>query len=229
MSDQTAFEEAIQLLQTEAANVGAQLAWDGATRKAYARNIQAMSTDIRLQVQAGNISWAKAAEQAHQMRDVIMQTIRGRSSPIGRAMAEAMKRIGPTFNAMVARKAIQLFGKDADFGLLNSAQKDRIFAAIVESAGEANPRVMEQMRVASRAGRALLVFSIAMSVYNIATSNDKVNATKKEIVITGAGIAGGALGGAAAGLMCGPGAPACVVVGAFVGGAMAAMGVEWAW
>lgn len=53
-------------------------------------------------------------------------------------------------------------------------------------------------------------------------------AYSKEIVITGAGI-GGIAGGALAGLACGPGAPVCVTVGAFVGGALAAFGVSITW
>jgi len=36
----------------------------------------------------------------------------------------------------------------------------------------------------------------------------------------------GAAGGAAAGLICGPGAPACVTVGAFVGGTLGALGMD---
>ncbi|MEN3753809.1 hypothetical protein [Mangrovibacter yixingensis] len=40
---------------------------------------------------------------------------------------------------------------------------------------------------------------------------------------------GGWLGGAAAGLVCGPGAPVCVVIGAFVGGALAAWEMDSIW
>lgn len=42
---------------------------------------------------------------------------------------------------------------------------------------------------------------------------------------TGAGIGGGAI----AGLACGPGAPVCITIGAFVGGAVAALGVDLFW
>ena len=37
----------------------------------------------------------------------------------------------------------------------------------------------------------------------------------------------GALGGAAAGLVCGPGAPVCVTIGVFVGGALGAFGIDF--
>lgn len=45
----------------------------------------------------------------------------------------------------------------------------------------------------------------------------------------GAGVAGGIAGGALAGLACGPAAPICVTVGAFVDGAVAAFGASAIW
>ncbi|EHN8924067.1 hypothetical protein Q8V93_003567 [Enterobacter asburiae] len=55
--------------------------------------------------------------------------------------------------------------------------------------------------------------------------DDKVSESGRQIAINGAGIAGGAM----AELMCGPGAPVCVLIGGFVGGALAAweMGRLW--
>ena len=85
------------------------------------------------------------------------------------------------------------------------------------------------MKKLSSAGRSLVFLSIAISVYTVATADNKFDAAGKEIVITGAGIAGGIAGGALAGLACGPGAPVCVTVGAFVGGALAAFGVSITW
>ena len=85
------------------------------------------------------------------------------------------------------------------------------------------------MRNLSRAGRGLLVVSIALSVYSVASAEDKAGAARRELAATGAGIGGGIAGGALAGLACGPGAPVCVTVGAFVGGALAAFGVDFFW
>jgi hypothetical protein len=140
-----------------------------------------------------------------------------------------MKAQGKTLNTLIAEKTIKLFGENADFNRLSAGQQNQVYAAVVESAGKANPRVnatMSQLRVA---GRALVFVSIAISAYNIAVAEDKADATKKEVVVMGASIAGGIAGGAAAGLLCGPGAPVCVTVGAFVGGALAAFGVSAFW
>jgi hypothetical protein len=65
----------------------------------------------------------------------------------------------------------------------------------------------------SRAGKRLIVLSLAISVYEIYTAENKVAETGKQIAINGAGIAGGSAGGALAGLVCGPGAPVCVLIG----------------
>ncbi len=59
----------------------------------------------------------------------------------------------------------------------------------------------------SRAGKRLIVLSLAISVYEIYTAENKVAETGKQIAINGAGIAGGAAGGALAGLVCAPAHP----------------------
>lgn len=85
------------------------------------------------------------------------------------------------------------------------------------------------MTMLSHASRGVLFIAVALSVYEVATATDKVAAAKKELVVNGAGVAGGIAGGMLAGLACGPGAPICVTVGAFVGGALAAFGTSYAW
>ncbi|WP_373417324.1 hypothetical protein, partial [Vibrio sp. B181a] len=75
----------------------------------------------------------------------------------------------------------------------------------------------------------LIVLSIGLSVYTIATSENKLETAGREALVAGAGIGGGIAGGAIAGLACGPGAPVCVSVGAFIGGTLAAFGMSIAW
>lgn len=81
----------------------------------------------------------------------------------------------------------------------------------------------------SHVGRGLIVLSIAISIYEIYTADNKVSESGRQIAINSSGIVGAAAGGAMAGLMCGPGAPVCVLIGGFVGGALAAweMGRVW--
>ena len=57
----------------------------------------------------------------------------------------------------------------------------------------------------------------------------KSTAIKRELVTTTAGMGGSIAAGALAGLACGPGAPVCVTIGAFIGGALAAFGAGFIW
>lgn len=223
------FESAYSLLHAEIANAGAHAAIDGATRAQYDQLLRQFRAEIQQRVAAGQISWREAAEEAQGIRNHVMELVRKRSTPVGRAYAESIKREGKSLNDLIAKKTVDLHGPKADFSKLSGAEKNKIFAAVVESSGKSNPRITATMRGISRAGRGLIFVSLAISTYNIATADDKVDTAKREVAVTGAGIAGGAAGGALAGLACGPGAPVCVTVGAFVGGALAALGVDWLW
>jgi hypothetical protein len=228
-SDRTLFESAVQALQAQAANLGAHLELDAAARRTYNAQVQAAADQLRRDALAGRISWREAAQQAQETRNALMELVRQRSTPVGRARAQQLKSEGRTLNELVARKTQQLFGPRADFNTLTTAQRNQVYAEVVSAAGRSNPRVDQAMRRLGRAGRGLLFASLALSVYEVAVAEDKLSAAGREVAVTGAGIAGGIAGGALAGLACGPGAPVCVTVGAFVGGALAAFGVDALW
>jgi len=228
-SDQDIFEQAIRALETEIANIGTHATVDGQARQAYAQQIQRMADELRTEARSGSITWKQAAEQAEEARNLIMDMIRGRSTPVGRALAQQIKSEGKTLNELIGRKTQQLFGRGANFQSLTHSQQQAVYGAIVESAGKSNPKVSTTMRRLSNAGKGLIVLSLGLSIYRIAIAEDKTDAAAQEAAITGAGIGGGMAGGAIAGLACGPGAPVCVRVGAFVGGALAAFGVSFFW
>lgn len=143
------------------------------------------------------------------------------------ATAISLKSNGLRLDALTAKYAKyakEKFG--APFSRLSSTQKNQVFLEIVESAGRARPAVNASARHLSRLGRSLVVVSAALAVYKIVSAQDKVQAAAREGVVISGGFAGGAAGGALAGLSCGPGAPVCVTVGVFVGGALGALGAE---
>lgn len=219
----------MRALEAEIANAGAHLEIDSRARQLYVSQVRAMADTLRAEAESGRITWKQAATQAQETRNVIMEVMRGRSTPVGRAVAENLKREGRTLNELIATKLQKLYGKDAVFDRLTPHQQNAVYAEIVKSAGKADPRVTAIMSKLSYAGRGLIVVTIALSVYTVATADDKVNAAKKELAVTGAGIGAGIAGGALAGLACGPGAPVCVTLGAFAGGALAAFGVSYFW
>ncbi|MFA5120193.1 hypothetical protein [Zavarzinia sp.] len=220
------FDRTVEILRADVAAAASHMTLDGAARATYDRLIRGFSEQTRLEVERGGLTWTEAADRAHRLRNMALDAIRGRSTAVGRAFAEQLKAQGRSLNELIARKTLQLFGADADFGRLSPAQRDRVFAAIVEAAGKSNPRVTAMMRGLSVAGRALLVVSIAVTVYTVATAKDPAAAARHEGAVLGAGIAGSMASGALAGLACGPGAPVCVTIGAFVGGTLAAFGAS---
>lgn len=227
--EQVFFESAIRALESEVANIGVYLELDSSARRAYANQIRSMALELKTQASLGKITWLNAAEQAQEVRNLTMEMIRSRSSPVGLAMAQRLKSEGKTLNELIAKKTKKLFGPKAVFTKMTPTQQNSVYAEIVKVAGKSNPKVTAAMRKLTYAGRGLIVFSIALSIYTVTTADDKLNAAGRELAITGAGVGGGVAGGALAGLACGPGAPVCVTIGAFAGGALVAFGVSIAW
>ena len=223
------FERAIQALEAQLASAGTHLAIDSQARRTYNHEVQKMAESLRKDAASGKISWATAAEKANQARNAVMEIIRARSTPVGKAIASRMKAQGKTLNQIIASKTVTLFGKDARFSALSPAQQNTVYSAVVASAGKSNPGVTAAMAKIGHVGRGLLFVSLAISVYEIASAENKTTVAARELAVTGAGIGGSMAAGALAGLACGPGAPVCVTVGAFVGGALAAFGVGLIW
>jgi hypothetical protein len=227
-NDKDNFERAVRSLESLVQSAATHVTFDGTARLLYTREIRKASDRLRDLANSGKMTWAQAAEEANTVRNTVMEIIRGRSTPVGRAIAQSLKAEGKTLNELIAAKTIKLFGQHAEFARLAQAEQNSVYAAVVASAGKSNPAVTAKMARLTRCGRGLLVVSLALSVYTIANADDRVAATKSELAYTGAGIGSGIAGGALAGLACGPGAPVCVTVGAFVGGALAALGVSFA-
>ena len=229
VEEKKAFEQAVKLLEGQIANVGAHLTIDTATRIAYSREIKTMSNRLRERATCGKISWNDAAKEANETRNLILEIFRSRSTAVGRAMAQKLKIRGTSLNHLVAGHTVLVHGAQTDFSRLTQSKKNAVYASIVASAGRSNPKVNTAMTRLSFAGRGLLVMSIGISAYNIAMSNNKLASAGQELASTSASIGGGLAGGALAGLACGPAAPVCVTIGAFVGGAVAAFGVRLFW
>ncbi len=195
----------------------------------YVREIKAMAENLRREVARGKLTWAQAAEQAQNTRNVVMQLTRSRTTPIARAFAEQKKAEGRGLNALVGEKTVSLFGKHAVFAKLPPSQQNRVYAEIVASASRSQPTITRIMLRLSYVGRSVILVSLALSTYNVLTARNKSTAIKRELVTTTAGIGGSIATGALAGLTCGPGAPICVTIGAFVGGVLAAFGAGLIW
>ncbi|MTW04970.1 hypothetical protein GM668_23110 [Duganella ginsengisoli] len=227
--DKARFEQELKALESQVMNVGGHMTIDADARAVYAREIKRMADTLRADALAGKITWAQAAMQAQQTRNAVMAVIRSRSTAVGRAMSQRIKPEGLPLAELIIRQSKRMYGDSTVFAHLAEIKQNAVYAAIVTSAGKSNPTVTKAMSRIAYAGRGLVFLSIGLSLYNVAAANDKVAAARKEVLASGASIAGGMAGGAVAGLACGSGAPVCVAAGAFIGGALAAFGVTSIW
>jgi hypothetical protein len=182
-------------------------------------------------VAEGRLSPGQAAEEAHALRNQIMEASRIRSSDLGKAVAEQMKATGRSLAELREAYARKLFNQA--FEELTPARQNKVYLELVESAGRSRPSANIKAARFTRLGKGLLVLTMALAVYNVASAEDKMEAAGREGAGLAGGVLGGAAGGAVAGLACGPGAPVCVGVGAFVGGVLGALGMDltydWVW
>ncbi len=223
------FSSILNAFQGDVSLAAARLSIDPLLRLEYSKRIKLMSDELKAKADIGLITWDQAAKEAQDMRFLIMEMIKSCNTPLGKSMAEKLKLSGKTFNELVAKKTVLLFGRQANFNSLSEVQKHRVYADIVESAGRSNAKVNLAMARLSAVGKGLIVLSIAISVYEIYNASNKVTEATKQMSILGTGVAGGWAGGAMAGLVCGPGAPVCVLIGSFVGGALAAWQIGRLW
>lgn len=217
---------AVKTMESEAGNFSVRFINDAKVRQSYLQQTKQFSEEIANAFRSGEINEKQAAQLAYDSRNQIMEAARLKSSDIGRALAEQQKLKSPAFSALEEKYAQKFFSKA--FNELDEAGRNKVWLAIVESSGRTNPGATAFATKLGRLGKGLAVASLAISVYNIATAENKVRATAKEGTTLLGGFAGGAAGGALAGLACGPGAPVCVTVGAFVGGVIGALGTDYA-
>jgi hypothetical protein len=218
---QAAFDD----LAASARNFGAAFIQDARARGNYVRKIQQMANEVLSDVRQGLASPQAGAEFAQRMRDSIMEETRRQSRSLGRAAAEAMKPSGKGLAQLVEEKVQKLFpGKS--FASLAKTQRQQVFEEIIEGAGRSRPAVTAMIPRWRLMGRGCILFTAGIAVYNIWTAENKVQAGLSEVIVFGGGAAGGALAGAATGLVCGPGAPFCSTALFIVGGIMGALAAQ---
>ena len=224
------FYRGIDLFRTELMNFGSRMDLTGDVRTDYLKTIRFAANEFVDLVKSGHISYEEGARRANGLRNVIFEMSRRTDSELFRAYAQLIKPKPKLFEWFLEHYSKEVFKKGFS-ALTTEAQRNRVYYEVILAAGRDNKAVSGITPYLGTAGKVCLVASIAISVYTIATAEDKVNAAGKEGSSILGGIAGGAAGGAAAGLLCGPGAPVCSGIGIFVGGAVgayiAAGGYDW--
>jgi hypothetical protein len=224
-------ETALDALQSEFVNFGQRFIKDERVRANYVDEAKKFSEEILDDFSHGRISAAEVARKANEMRNSLMDASRLNNSDIGRAISEAEKAAGKTLEELMEHYATKLHGRP--FAELTAAEQDSVFLQIVKAAGRPNPKWTARAALFGKVGRGLVIVSLAIAAYNISTSDRPGREAVKQGSTLGVGFLGSVAGGAAAGFVCGPGAPVCVAVGAFIGGLAFAVGADltfdWLW
>jgi hypothetical protein len=210
-------------LQVTAANFASRFIKESPIRAQYIAQTQAFSREMLAKVQTGEISVGEAVKKSQEMRNAIMRTMRGKSSDLGVAFAEFLKKEGKTLAELEIKYSLKEFKKD--FASLTDSQRQKVWLTIIEKSGTPQKLATTTAKLMGHAGKGLLALTAVISFYHIAQAEDKVRATAKEASIIGGGMAGSSALGAA-GLLCGPAAIVCVPLGIFIGGIAGGMGAE---
>jgi hypothetical protein len=224
MADDPRLEQALRDLEVTANNFALRLARIGEVRTAYVQQIREMSTSIRAAVEAGELSAARGAEVANQMRNEIMEMQRLRDYDLGRALAQKMKTRGVTLEESIAKAMKKLGIEGKPFHELPGPQQREVFLEVIEASGRSRPAVTQAIPRFRWAARGLWVATLAIAAYNIGTSENPWWQSGREAAGLAGGFGGGFAGGAAMGAVGGIWAgPVGVAIGVVVGGILGAL------
>jgi len=217
-------ETALHEFESTASSFAARLIRMSEVRATYVRQIREMSQGIRAAVEAGELSPAKGAEMAREMRNEILRMGRSHDFDLGRALAQSLKKEGISMEKAIASamKNLKLEGKS--FASLSGTDQNRVLMEVIDSAGRSRPKVTAAIPKLRWAGRGLWLATLLVAGYNIGTAENPWWQTGREAANIaggmGGGFAGGAAMGAAAGIL---GGPVGVAVGVVVGGILGAL------
>ncbi len=210
-------------VESTAAVFSTRLIGDAIVRDEYKDLIKAMSKEMMTNFEKGLVTEKEAARLAQEARNTILEAQRLKSSDFGRALATSVKEEGRTLASLQEHYAGKNF--KMPFSQLDERAQKQVWLSIIESSGRDSGYWSKFVKWGGRAGKAFVVVTVAISVWNIAQAENKVDATLKEGSAIGGAFAGAAIGGWA-GALCGPGAVVCVPLGIFVGGIIGAYAGE---
>lgn len=193
---------------------------DDKVRQQYVKHIRAISESVREAVDEGNMNVKQGAEFCSGLRDQLFVEYRKYTSAVGVAAAEKKKLTARGFDYYLNKYAEEIYGKQ--FAELTQDERPKVYYKTLIKAGMGNANVTSDVKRLRLQSSALLMVTAILAVAEIVKAKDHVRAAARQ----GSIIAGGMIGGTAAGLsasfLCGPAEPLCallvVLIGANAGG-----------
>jgi hypothetical protein len=213
-------KQSVEAFEAAAARFATDAIKDADLRMRYQANISRISKQILEDVAAKRITVKEGMEFANQMRNNILNETRAVTSAQALAYAQHLKKEGLSQEVLLNDKSLKLFKKP--FAKLSQIEKDKVFYAIIESAGRDRPKVTAGTKKMKIMGKVGLIVTAALAVHAIAIADNKTKETIKQGGVLAGGAAGGLLAGLAVTPICGPGMPICavavVLIGSIAGG-----------
>ncbi|MDQ7979299.1 hypothetical protein QYH69_18790 [Paraburkholderia sp. SARCC-3016] len=213
-------EGAIASYESVATTFAVDMISDHSVRQQYIAHIKEISEQVRREVASGNMTVKEGAEYCSQLRDKLFVEYRRYTSALGVAIAEKLKLRTRGFDFYLNKYAQSQFRRD--FIDLTAEQRHAVYFKVLSKAGDGNTDVTATVRRLQIIAKAAILGTVVLAINKILNAKDKI----REAARQGSIIAGGMLGGAAAGMtvsfICGPAEPVCalalVLIGSNLGG-----------
>ncbi|RDU61255.1 hypothetical protein CQA53_10415, partial [Helicobacter didelphidarum] len=190
----------LYLIEAEVANMAREIMKNVNVREAYIRNIKEMSNQLLKEVEKEQdihkrkILAKRLAQDANKFRNETMNDMRAKSTYFGRSIAEAMKKDGKPFEAMIEKK-IKDLEYNKPFEQLTKQEQTKVFEEIIKSSGNSRQSVNLKIVGFKYLGRFLVIVSFGAFAYDMYISENKIKTFLSSGVSFGFGLAGGAGGG----------------------------------
>jgi hypothetical protein len=233
-------DKALTQFEGAAQKIAVDFIRDAAVRREYMRQIVEISKLVRSEVTSGRVGVAEGVRFAQTLLNQIMMETRAATSVGTLAIVERYKREGRSERFLLEKYSVQLTDASSKqmttqelnayvqsivegrapsvFKRLTDEQRAKVYYSIIDAAGRDSVKYTAISKNLAVAGKVFTVMTAILAIYQISNTDDKVQETNRQGAIFGGSLLGGALGGAAASLVCGPGAPVCAFVFIAAGG-----------
>ncbi|KAK9735927.1 hypothetical protein RND81_04G238500 [Saponaria officinalis] len=155
--------------------------------------------DGSLELQEIEAKARELVEEFSVFKEAMFQSLVKKADPSFQYFSKSIKLSGNSFEDLVSKYQKKLIReKGAEFNkpfeLLEDEQKIEVYDEIIKSSGRGTFLSNTAYKVVNKIGKGLLIFTLAMAVWDIYSSEHKLQAVTTEVAEFGAGYAGGYVG-----------------------------------
>ncbi|KAJ8898878.1 hypothetical protein K2173_008187 [Erythroxylum novogranatense] len=127
------------------------------------------------------VNVGRLAKGATTFRNAMLEYVRKKNRPVSRYFAKWFKDIGLSFGALVKRYQSKL-NFQGPFRNLEGAQKLQVYNSIIKASGRGRITVNQVSKALRATGMAVLIFTAGIAVWDVYTSDNKLQTTTENAV-----------------------------------------------